>query len=318
MKIFLTEQIHPDAVAMLKSHGQVVQGTSTAEEEIIRQAQGCDAILIRVAVISAAVMDGIPGLKAVAKHGIGVDNIDVEAATQRGIQVLNAPLSNINAVAEHALAMIFSIGKNLSYLDGETRKSGFARRSEFVNVELSGKTVGLIGFGKIAQSLAKKLSAMDVQVIASDPWAKPEDAARLNVRLVEQDELLKISDFVSLHTPLLETTHKMMNRETLARMKPSAFLINVARGPIVDEQALYEALKNHTIAGAALDVFDPEPPKPENPLLSLDNVLVSPHNAALTDRALLAMAMDSATGIVDYLEGRKPQFPVNTLPATVG
>lgn len=314
MKVFLTEPIHSDAVAMLEQHGQVVQGTSIEEAEIIRQAQGCDAILVRVAKITAAVMDGIPGLKAVAKHGIGVDNIDVAAATERGIQALNAPLSNINAVAEHALAMILAIGKNLSLLDGETRKSGFARRSEFVNVELSGKTVGLVGFGKIAQGLAKKLSAMDVQVIASDPYAQPEAAKRLGVRLVEQEELLRTADFVSLHTPLLDSTRKMINREVLTMMKPTAFLINVARGPIVDEQALYEALKNRIIAGAALDVFDPEPPEADCPLFALENVLVSPHNAALTDRALLAMAMDSATGIVDYLEGRPPQFPVNALP----
>lgn len=313
MKVFLTESIHADAVAMLKEHGEVVQGTSFAEEDIIRQAQGCDAILIRVAKITAAVMDGVTGLRAVAKHGIGVDNIDVRAATERGIQVLNAPLSNINAVAEHALAMILSIAKNLSLLDGETRKSGFSRRNEFVNIELSGKIVGLVGFGKIAQGLAKKLSCMDVQIIASDPYADREAAVRRGVRLVEQDELLRTADFVSLHTPLLDSTHKLINRETLAMMKPTAYLINVARGPIVDEQALYDALKKHTIAGAALDVFDPEPPKPECPLFALDNVLLSPHNAALTDRALLAMAMDSAMGIVDYLDGREPCFPVNTL-----
>ncbi len=311
MKVFLTEAIHADAVAMLEQHGQVVQGTTKDPEGIVVQAQGCDAILVRSAVITAAMMQQLPGLKAVAKHGIGVDNIDVQGATAQGILVLNAPFSNVNAVAEHALAMILDISKNMTLLDKVTRAGGFAKRTQYVNVEVSGKTVGLVGFGKIAKLLAKKLGCMDVNIIACDPVADPKEAKDLNVTLTTFDEVLAQSDFVSLHTPLLPETQHMMNKQSLSQMKPSAFLINVARGPLVDEAALLKALTTGVIAGAALDVFDPEPPLADNPLFALDNVLFSPHNAALTDNALLAMAMDSATGIVDYLEGRNPLYPVN-------
>lgn len=150
MKVYLIEKIHPEAVAFLERHGQVVQGTSVAADDIIRDAQGCEALLVRSAYITTDVLGGLPGLRAVAKHGIGVDNIDVSAATELGIQVLKAALSNLNAVAEHALALLLALAKNLVVLDRITRETGFARRSQFVNAELSGKTLGLVGFGKIA------------------------------------------------------------------------------------------------------------------------------------------------------------------------
>ena len=311
MKVFLTEPIHAEAVAMLEQHSQVIRGDAIDADGIIRQAQDCDAILVRSAYITDDILGGIPSLRVVAKHGIGVDNIDVAAATQRGILVLNAPLSNINAVAEHTLAMMLAVTKHLALLDRATRETSFARRSQFVNVELSGKTVGLVGLGKIARLLARKLACLDVSLIASDPFAIPEDAESLGVQLVELDALLRTADIVSLHTPLLDSTRRMIGEESLIKMKPTAYLINVARGALVDEKALYRVLSRGDIAGAALDVFDPEPPELDNPLLELENVLISPHNAALTDRALLSMAMDSATGIVDFLEDRVPLYPVN-------
>ncbi len=310
-KVYLTENIHKDAVAYLSENFEVVQGVSKDPADIIAAAQGCEAVLIRSAEITEEIMDKVPTLKVIAKHGIGVDNINIPAATARGMLIVNAPHSNINAVAEHAVALIYSAAKHMVLLDKITREGGFAKRNQYVNLELSGKTVGFVGLGKIAKLTAKKLTAMDVNMIAYDPYANADDAKALGVTLVSLDEVLTSSDFVSLHTPLMDATHKMINKETLGKMKKSAWLINVARGPIVDEVALVEALKEGVIAGAALDVFDPEPPKADCPLFELDNVIVSPHNAALTDNALLAMAMDSATGITDYLLGRKPQFPVN-------
>lgn len=311
MRVYLTEAIHPDAVAFLRAHGEVVQGEGTDAASIIRGAAGCDAILVRVAEITGEVMAGLPALRAVAKHGVGVDNIDLAAATARGILVLNAPTSNINAVAEHGLALVLALAKNLVRLDGATRREGFARRSQFTNMELSGRVLGLVGFGKIARLMAQKAGALGMELTACDPFAAAADAAALGVRLLPLDELLASADFVSLHTPLTPQTHHLIDAAALAKMKPSAHLINVARGPIVDEAALCAALEGGVIAGAGLDVFDPEPPAAGSPLLALENVVVSPHNAALTDRALLAMAMDSAAGIVDYLEGRAPSFPVN-------
>lgn len=311
MKVYLTEKIHDKAVAFLKEHAEVVQGEQTDAEYIKEHAQGCDAILIRSAVISAEIMDAVPALKAVAKHGIGVDNIDIPAATERNILVLNAPFSNLNAVAEHALMLIISVAKNTVSMDRETRKGNFKARSSKTNLELKGKTLGLLGFGKIARMLAEKAAGLGMNIIAADPYGDPEIAKQLNVKLVSNEELQKESDFISVHVPLIPSTAKMVNKEFLSNMKPTAYLINSSRGPVVDEEALIWALRNKKIAGAGLDVFDPEPPKADNPLFEMDEVIVSPHNAALTDEALLAMAMDSSTGIVDYLEGRKPEFPVN-------
>lgn len=311
MKVYLTEKIHPDAVAFLQAHGEVVQGEQTDPAYIIEHAAGCDAILIRSAVISEEIMAALPELKAVAKHGIGVDNIDIPAATARNILVLNAPFSNLNAVAEHAVMLIFAAAKNTVFMDRKLREGDFKIRSAKNNMELQGRTLGLLGFGRIARMVAAKAQGLGMKVIAYDAYPNPEAAKELNVRMVSVEELQKESDFISVHVPLLDSTKKMVNAAFLSGMKDSAVLVNTSRGPVVDEEALYQALKDGVIAGAGLDVFDPEPPMADNPLYALDNVTVSPHNAALTGEALLAMAMDSATGIVDYLEGRNPQFPVN-------
>jgi len=310
-KVFLTEKIHPFAVEHLSTYFEVVQGTSVKEAEIVRQAQDCEGILIRSATVTGAMMSQLPKLKVVAKHGIGVDNIDVKAAAEQGILVVNAPFSNLNAVAEHTLTMLMALSKNLVHLDQKTRAGKFAARNQYVNAELQGKTLGLIGFGRIARMLAKKVSGFEMQVLAADPFADAEEAKRLGAELVSQEELLAKSDFVSLHVPLMPNTNKMVNREFLKAMKPSAVIVNASRGPVIDEEALTEALRSGEIKGAGLDVFDPEPPQVGNPLLELENVIVSPHNAALTDEALLAMAMDSAQGIIDYLGGARPKYPVN-------
>ena len=311
MKVYLTEKIHPDAVAFLKEHGEVVQGEQTDAEYIKEHAAGCDAILIRSAYITEEIMDAVPTLKAVAKHGIGVDNIDIPAATARKILVLNAPFSNLNAVAEHAMMLIFACAKNTVFMDNKLREGNFKIRSAKNNGEIMGKTLGLLGFGKIARMLAAKAKGCGMDVVAYDAFPNQQAADELGVRMVDVDELKAVSDYISVHVPLLDSTRKMVNSEFLAGMKKTAVLVNTSRGPVVDEDALYQALKDGVIAGAGLDVFDPGPPMPDNPLYELDNVVVSPHNAALTNEALLAMAMDSATGIVDYLEGRTPQFPVN-------
>lgn len=311
MKIFLTEKIHPKAVEFLKEHGEVIQGEQTDAAYITEHAAGCDAILIRSAVISAEMMEKLPELKAVAKHGIGVDNIDVEAATKKGILVLNAPFSNLNAVAEHAMMLMFAVAKNTVSLDRETRKGNFKSRSSRTNLELKGKTLGLLGFGKIARMLAEKAAGLGMSILSYDPYGDAALAEKLQVKLVSLEELQRDSDFISVHVPLIDSTRKMVNAEFFANMKKTSYLINSSRGPVVDEQALVQAIKEGEIAGAGLDVFDPEPPMADNPLFAMDEVVVSPHNAALTDEALLAMAMDSSEGIVDYLEGRRPQFPVN-------
>lgn len=311
MKVYLSEKIHENAVALLGEHFEVVQGTSTAEDEIIRQAQGCSAILVRSASITAKIMNAIPTLRVVAKHGIGVDNIDVDAATKKEILVVNAPLSNINAVAEHTVTLLLSLSKHLVRMDRITRDGQFSRRNAFPTVELSGCTVGLLGLGKIARLVAKKLSGFGMNLIGSDPFVTQEDVAELGITVVTNEELYARSDFLCVHAPLIPSTRHMLGADEFRTMKPTAFVINAARGPVIDEPALIEALRAGEIAGAGLDVFEAEPPEPDNPLFTMDNVIVSPHNAALSDGALLAMAMDSATGIVEYLTKQPVSYPVN-------
>lgn len=310
-KVFLTEQIHDDAVAYLKEHFQVVQGTSTETAEIIRQAQGCAGILIRSAKITAEVMDAIPTLKVIAKHGMGVDNIDVTHATEKGIQVVNAPYSNMNAVAEHIVTLLLALSKRIVRMDKLTRQGQFTQRNTYKTTELKDATAGIIGLGKISRLVVKKLSGFEMHIIASDPFVKQKDVGDLPVTMVSADEVYRTADFVIVHTSLLPSTFHLVGAQQFRMMKPTAYLINAARGPIIDEAALVEALDAGEIAGAGLDVFEQEPPAQDNPLFAMDNVIVSPHNAALSDGALRAMAMDSALGITECLTGKPVTYPVN-------
>lgn len=310
-KVFLTENIHPDAVAYLKENFEVIQGTSTESSEIIRQAQGCSAILIRSAKITAEIMDAIPTLKVVAKHGMGVDNIAVEHATEKGILVVNAPFSNLNAVAEHIVMLLLALSKRVVRMDKLTRNGGFKERNTYKTIELRGATVGIIGLGKISRMVVKKLSGFEMNILASDPYVKQEDVGDLPVTMVSAEDVYTKSDFVIVHTSLFPSTFHLVGAEQFKLMKPTAFIINAARGPVIDEAAMIEALKSGEIAGAGLDVFEQEPPADDNPLFSMDNVIVSPHNAALSDGALRAMAMDSAQGITEHLTGKPVTYPVN-------
>lgn len=310
-KVFLTENIHPDAVAFLQENFEVVQGTSTESSEIIRQAQGCAAILIRSAKITAEIMDAIPTLKVVAKHGMGVDNIAVEHATEKGILVVNAPYSNLNAVAEHIVMLLLALSKRTVRMDKLTRAGGFKERNTYKTIELRGATVGIIGLGKISRLVVKKLSGFEMNILASDPYVKQEDVGDLPVTMVPSEEVYAKSDFVIVHTSLFPSTFHLVGAQQFRAMKPTAFIINAARGPVIDEAAMIEALQSGEIAGAGLDVFEQEPPAEDNPLFAMDNVILSPHNAALSDGALRAMAMDSAQGITEYLTGKPVTYPVN-------
>lgn len=312
-KVFLTEQIHPSAVEKLKQHFEVVQGSSTEESEIIRQAQGCEGILIRSANITARIMNEIPTLKVVAKHGMGVDNIDVEYATQLGIQIVNAPFSNLNAVAEHVVTLLLSLSKRIVQMDKLTRSGEFKQRNTYKTMELKGTTVGIVGMGKISRMVVKKLSGFEMHIISTDPFVEQEQVADLGIRMVGADELYRTADFVIVHTSLFPSTFHLVSTDQFKLMKDTAYIINAARGPVIDEAAMIAALQAGEIAGAGLDVFEQEPPDSDNPLFSMENVIVSPHNAALSDGALQAMAMDSAKGIEEYLTGQTVTYPVNQL-----
>lgn len=310
-KVFLTERIHSDAVSYLQEHFEVVQGASTNPADVIRQAKGCAAILIRSAKITAEVMDAIPTLRVVAKHGMGVDNIDVDHATEKGILVVNAPFSNLNAVAEHIVMLLLSLSKRTVRMDKLTRQGEFAKRNEYKTMELKGATVGIVGMGKISRLVVKKLAGFEMKILASDPFVTQEDMAGFPVTMVPPEEVYRRSDVVIVHTSLFPSTYHLVGAEQFRMMKKTAYIINAARGPVIDEAAMIAALRNGEIAGAGLDVFEQEPPEKENPLFAMDNVILSPHNAALSEGALRAMAMDSALGITEYLTGKTVTYPVN-------
>lgn len=310
-KVFVTEPIHEDGMKLLQSEVEVIVGSATDEATIIKEAAGCEGILIRSAKITENIIKSIPSLKVVGKHGIGVDNIDRKVAAECGVKVVNAPESNPNSVAEHGFALMLALSKNLLVMDRNTRAGDWGSRNRVVLMEMKGKTIGMIGLGKISRLVIKKLQALDVNILGFDPYVDQAVADEIGVKLVSDiNEIFVESDIVSLHIPLTEGTRGMVDAEKLNMMKESAYLVNVARGGIVDEKALYEALKNNVIKGAAFDVFDQEPATSDNPLFELDNMIVSPHNAALTAEALIAMATHSAQGILDVLNDKQPKYEV--------
>ncbi len=308
MKILVTEPIDKQGYEMLEKVGEVIKGTGKDEETVLRESKDVDAILIRVAKITEKIITSNPNLKVVAKHGIGVDNIDIKCCTKNGVMVVNAPKSNTNTVAEHTVSILLAAAKNIPLLDRQTKLSHFGDRSIYPTVELAGKTLGLIGMGNIAKLVAKKLKGFDLNIIAYDPYVETSEYAEM-VKTV--DEIYERSDFISLHVPLMPKTKHMISFEQFAKMKKDVIVVNASRGGTIDEEALYSALEEGTISGAALDVFESEPPSSDNPLFRLNNVVVSPHNAALSKQALVNMATHAAKGICEVLEGETPEWLVN-------
>jgi len=308
-KVVVVQKVHQAGLDLLAQEAEWVLAQDPAPEKLAQEVGDADAILVRTTPITRQVLEAAPKLKVVGRHGVGVDNIDVKAATELGIAVVYAPGSNTLAVAEHTVMLMLALAKNVFVADRELReKHNFAARFTVPSAELNGKTLGLIGFGKIGQAVAKRCAlGLEMRVIAYDPYLNEEAARAMNVTPVASvDEVLEQADVVSLHAPAIAENYHLIGAEQLAKMRPRAILINTARGPLVDEKTLYEALKAGKIAGAGLDVFDPEPPAAANPLFSLPNVIVTPHMAAHTEESLRRMATWAAEGILQVLRGDFP------------
>lgn len=246
-----------------------------------------------------------PKLKLVVRFGVGTDNFDLESMKRRGIAV--GVISNNNSVAEFAVALILGIMKNLHRFDNAVREGVWSR---FTMRELKAKTVGILGFGRIGRRLAQLLQGFDVNLIAYDPYMNEEAAAQMNVKSVTLDQLLAESDVVSLHIPATPQTHHLINRETIAKMKDGAYLVNTSRGVLIDEAALKEALESGKLAGAALDVFEREPITKDLPLNSLDNILLAPHVAALSVETNYNAGITCAESVIRVYQGGTPLYPV--------
>lgn len=262
-------------------------------------------VVSRMGKFGALAMDAAPDLKVISKHGAGVDNIDVEAATERGIAVLRAPGANALSVAEHAIALLLATVKQIVPLVSGLRE-GRWEKPGFLGVEIAGKTLGLVGFGAIAQYTARLGRGLGLHVIAYDPMVHDDVFAAEGVeRIASVDELLGLADIVSLHCPLLPATQNMINAESLKVMKPQSFLINTARGGLINEADLLEALQSGHLAGAGLDTFEQEPPSQDNPLMSERMVVVTPHVGGVTAAAGRRVGLLAVEGILDLLAGKK-------------
>lgn len=270
-----------------------------------------DALLVLAPKVTAAMLDGSDRLALVARFGVGYDNVDVAACTRNNVLLTITPAGVRRPVAVSALALMLALSHKLLAKDRMTREGRWHEKLNEMGVGLTGRTLGLIGLGNIGREILRVASPLEMRTVAFDPFVSPESARACGVELLGLEELLEQSDFVCICCALTPDTHHLVNRERLARMKPTAFLINVARGPIVDQQALTAVLRERRIAGAALDVFEKEPIDPDDPLLKLDNVILSPHAICWTDELFRGNGQAACRSILDVASGRVPQDVVN-------
>ncbi len=289
---------------------EVVMGSKMTEDELVQVIGEYDGMIVRSATkVTARVLENAPKLKVVGRAGVGVDNIDLEAATRQGVLVVNAPDGNTIAATEHTIAMMLALARNIPQAVARL-KQGVWDKKAFLGVELREKTLGIIGLGRIGSSVARRAQAMEMDIVAYDPYITEEKAVSLGVKLVSLEELLKEADFITIHMPKTKETYHMLDEKAFAMMKDGVRVINCARGGIIDEDALYKYMTSGKVAGAALDVFEKEP-NTESPLLKLDNFIATPHLGASTAEAQLNVAHDVAEEIIDALRGKVVRNTVN-------
>ena len=306
----VADPLAEDGLARLRREGEVDVVSRLSEAELVDRIPAYDALVVRSETrVTAPILQAGKKLRVVGRAGVGVDNIDVAEATRQGILVVNAPRGNIVAAAEHTIALLFALARSVPQADSSVRHGEWTR-SKFTGVEVRGKTLGVIGLGNVGSEVAKRAHGLEMEVIAYDPVVSIERAELFNVQLVALDDLLQRSDFVTVHVPLVDANRGLIGARELALMKPGARLVNTARGGIIDEAALYQALKAGRPAAAAVDVFEREPPG-ENPLFTLPNFIATPHIAASTVEAQASVAFDVAEEVAAVLSGELPRYAVN-------
>lgn len=313
-KVLVNEKVSPLALDILRKAAEVVYIPSGDHAEIIRMLKDITGIMLDTTIkFTGELMDSAPNLKVISRTGTGVDNVDVEAATQRGIMVLHTPDANTVTVAEHTVSMIGALTKHLLFLDKETREGKFkTARRYYLPVDLDGKTLGIIGYGRIGKQVAKKcMAAFNMKVIIYDPYISDDVVAPGVIRYSNEEDVYKQADVLSIHVPLTDETKKHLGERLLSLMKPSAYLINTARGNIIDETYVIKMLNEERLKGAAFDVLTNEPPMDNEEFLDNPKTIISPHTAALTHECTIRVACEAAAGIVDYLEGRMPKSIFN-------
>lgn len=299
----IADPLAPAAEDVLKEAGlRVRRVAGRRRAELLAAVRSADALLVRSATtVDEEVLDQAPRLKVVARAGVGVDNIDVRSAEQRGVSVVNTPSANVHSACEHAIALLLSAARHVPAANASTH-SGAWERSRFQGVEIYGKTVGVVGFGRVGQLFAERMRAFGAEVVAADPYADPEAAQRLGVRLVPFDELVATADFVSIHVPKTAETTGLFNAAVLSGAKPGQIIVNTSRGGVIEEHALAEALREGPIRAAGIDVFESEPPQ-NSPLIGLPNVVLTPHLGASTSEAQHRAGVEAAEAVVAALGG---------------
>ena len=306
IKVYLSEHIHPSAMQKLQTRAEIIANFDHPEE--------LDAAIIRVAKMPRSVIEKVKKMKVIAKHGIGYDNIDVAAAKELGIRVVYTPTANVNSVAELIVSLILACKRCIARADAMIRQNACTKVApkELTGQELAGSAIGLVGLGKIAQTAGRILrDGFGCRLIGYDPFISAEQAERLGIKKYDSlEQMLAEADCVNISVPLTDSTRNLIGAAQLACMKPTAVLVNAARGGIVNEKALYDALSARQIFAAACDVFEVEPPSADNPLTTLDNFIATPHVGASTDEALYRMGMGVVDDIFRIMDGQEPQYPV--------
>lgn len=311
-KVLIAEPLCPEGIEILEQEGnlEVHQRFNLTPQQLMETIGPYEGLVVRSQTqVTQEVIDAAKSLVAIGRAGVGVDNIDLHAATRKGIVVMNSPAANTISTAEHTLSLLLSLARKIPQAHSALRARKW-ERNKFTGTELYGKTLGIIGLGRVGSEVAKRAQGLGMKVIAHDPSISPERANRLKVDLLSMEEVLKTSDFITIHAPLSPETYHLIGPKQLEMMKQGVMVINCARGGIIDETALFKAIKEGKVKGAALDVYEQEPPF-ESPLLELDEVISTPHLGASTQEAQIHVAVDIARQMLSALRGEFPEHAVN-------
>ena len=310
MKILVAEPLAKQGVDILRAHHEVDEKIGLTPEELAAIVGEYDALLVRSQVkVTAEILAHATRLVVIGRAGVGVDNVDLEAATRAGIVVVNAPTGNTVSAAEQTIALMLALARKTAAADASLRR-GEWKRSSFTGVELRGRTLGIIGLGKIGQAVADRARGLEMNVIGYDPFVTADQAALHGIALVEIDQIIEKADVITVHVPLNKATRGIINADNIGKLKPGVMLVNVARGGVYDEAAVAQALADGKIAGAAFDVYEKEPPV-DSPLLTAPNTVLTPHLGALTAEAQLRVAEEACEQVIDVLAGRSARYAVN-------
>jgi D-3-phosphoglycerate dehydrogenase len=316
-KVVITDFSEPDysiEAEVLAASGldiELVRLNARTPEELLPAATDADGLIVQWMKITRSVLEKLTKCKVISRYGIGVDMVDLKAAGELGIPVCNVPDYCIEEVSTQTLAFVLALNRHTLIHNAHVHSGKWGGVPGGTPARLAGQTIGIVGLGNIGREVARKVVTLGLRILGYDPYLPPERASALGVELTDLDNLLRQSDYVCLHCPLTDETRHLIGKAQLALMKPTSYLINVSRGPVVDQAALIQALQARRIKGAALDVLEQEPPQPDDPLLALDNVILSPHLASWTSESIVQLRRDTARNVITVLGGGQPRSIVN-------